>query len=112
MIWLALTLDYAALLAFALGMDVHHRAILGRGPSPDRRRAWKCAGGALLALALAASVWAHGIGVGLVLWFAGWAACGLLLTLLLERAPRFCLLPALAGVLTAALVTAISAATG
>jgi hypothetical protein len=102
MTWLALTLDYAALLAFALGMDAHHRAILGRGPSPDRRRAWKCAGGALLALALAASVWAHGIGVGVVLWFAGWAACGLLLTLLLERCPRLCALPAFACLLAAA----------
>lgn len=103
MTWLALALDYAALLAFALGMDIHHRAILGNTPTTRRRLAWKTAGGLLLALALIAAIAAQGVGVGLVLWFVAWAAGGLVLTLLLERAPRFCALPALACLLAASL---------
>lgn len=108
MIWLALALDYAALLAFALGMEIHHRAILGRVPSAERRRAWKCVGGALLVLALAASVGALGVTGGPVLWFVAWAGGGLVLTLLLERAPRISALPALVCLTAAAISVAVT----
>lgn len=108
MIWLALALDYAALLAFALGMDFHHRTILGRTPPDSLRRGWKAAGVVLLAFALIASVAAQGVGVGLVLWFVAWAGGGLILTLLLERAPRLTVLP----VPVCLLIAAISAANG
>lgn len=107
MIWLALALDYAALLAFALGMKIHHRAILGREPEDVARRAWKTTGVVLLAFALVVCIAAQGVGVGLVLWFVAWAGGGLTLTLLLERAPRFCALPALACLLAAS-ITALA----
>lgn len=96
MTWLALTFDYAALLAFALGMEIHHRAVLGSTPSTGRRLSWKCAGGLLLALALIAAIGARGVAVGLVLWFVAWAGGGLLLTWLLAWRPRWCWLPVVA----------------
>ncbi len=100
MTWLAIALDYAALLAFALGMEIHHRAILRRTPSAGRRLAWKTAGALLLVLALIAAIGTQGVAVGLVLWFVAWAGGGLVLTLLLAWRPRWCWLPAVALMLS------------
>lgn len=84
MIWLSLALNLAGLVAFALGMEVHHRAVLGRAPSAATRLNFKTLGAMLQSFSLAAAIFSAGFGTGFVEWIAGLAACSFGLALLLS----------------------------
>jgi hypothetical protein len=84
MIWLSLLFNFAGLSAFALGTDVHHRAIFDQKPASARAQKLKAGGTLLLSLSLALAIATAGFGVGFVEWIAGLAACGFALALLLS----------------------------
>lgn len=88
MIWLSLFLNFSGLAAFALGMESHHRAVLGRVPAPRLRLNLKALGAMLQAFALSVAILSAGFGVGFVEWIAGLAACGFGLALLLSSRAR------------------------
>jgi len=88
MIWLTLALSFAGLSAFALGMDVHHRAVFAHKPAPRLRRNLQAGGALLQSLSLALAILTAGFGVGFVEWIAGLAAGGFALSLLLSSRGR------------------------
>ncbi|MEN5288729.1 DUF3325 domain-containing protein [Stenotrophomonas lactitubi] len=58
-------LSLAGFICLALAMERHQRDLCGRAFSRHRSRHWRIAGWALLLLALAAAIFAQGVGFGL-----------------------------------------------
>lgn len=103
--WLAATLAYAAVLAFALAMTPHHRAVFN-GPTPPRRMwALRVSGAVCSALAVAGFITAQGWQTGIVAALAALSVASFALTLLLAYRPRWIGWP-----VVALLVAAVSSA--
>lgn len=87
---LAFVLAFAGMAALAFAMDRHHEQLTGaREAPPARRRMLRCAGGLLLAAAVAPCVWVWGATVGAVAWL-GWLSAGALGAVgLIAAAPRW-----------------------
>lgn len=83
-------LAYGGLAAISLTMDRHHADIHGRGKAQDHRTrlSFLLAGWSGIALSFVACIAAHGSHIGPVLWCGMLTATAILLTLLLQYAPR------------------------
>lgn len=83
-------LAYGGLAAISLTMDRHHADIHGRGKAQDHRTrlSFLLAGWSGIALSFVACIAAHGSHIGPVLWCGMLTAAAILLTLLLQYAPR------------------------
>lgn len=83
-------LAYGGLAAISLAMDRHHADIHGRGKAPDHRTRlqFRLAGWFGLALSFMACIAVRGWNTGPVLWCGMLTAAAILLTLLLQYAPR------------------------
>jgi hypothetical protein len=84
----SLALAHAGFVALCLGMDRHHRQVLGARPSPSRARALRAGGWLVLAASYAASVAEAGPSVGTVAWIGALTLGAGVIVLLLPYAPR------------------------
>ncbi len=96
-------LAYAGLAALCLGMDRHHRQVVGRGIKPRATLALRLAGTTILALSFAAAILSDGWVFGPVAWCGGLTAAALALVFLLPYRPRLAMVLGPAGLLIAAL---------
>ncbi|MDR2031319.1 MAG: DUF3325 domain-containing protein [Azoarcus sp.] len=74
--------------AISASMDRHARDIFATAVSPRLRRLRLLAGYGLLALALPVAIAAHGLSIGISVWFGFLALAGTALALILSRWPR------------------------
>lgn len=83
-------LAYGGLAANSVSMDRHYADLHGRGAEPDTRtrQGYRTLGWLGIVLSLAACVIANGWHTGPVLWCGVLTASAILLTLLLQYAPR------------------------
>lgn len=100
-------LAYGGLAANSISLDRHYADIHGRGaePAPRQRRLYRACGWAGILLSLAACVGAQGWHTGPVLWCGVLTAAAIVLTLLLQYAPRKALMLAWIAAAVALLAT-------
>lgn len=101
MIWFSLVFNYIGLTAIAAAMESHRRTF-PRVANHFRPARLFAIGGISQAVALAVAVFTFKLVPGLVLWVIGWAACGLIVSLLLAFRPKLLPLPAIALALISA----------
>ncbi|MDR0441303.1 MAG: DUF3325 domain-containing protein [Candidatus Accumulibacter sp.] len=85
---LCLALSFGGFAALSAGMERHARDIFATAGSPRIRRLRLLAGCVLLALALPPAIAAHGLSIGIAVWFGFLAAASTALALILSWRPR------------------------
>jgi hypothetical protein len=85
---LCLALSFWGFAAISAGMERHSRDIFAVAASPRVRGLRLLAGYALLALALFPAIAAHGLSIGIAVWFGFLALASTALALVLSRRPR------------------------
>ena len=88
MSFLCLVLSFWGFAAISASMDRHAREIFSAPGSPRARRLRLATGYVLLALALPPAIAAHGLSIGIAVWFGVLALASTALALLLSWRPR------------------------
>jgi hypothetical protein len=85
---LCLALSFWGFAAISAGMERHAKDIFAAAGSPRVRRLRLLAGYVLLALALPLAIAAHGLSIGIAVWFGFLAIASTALALILSWRPR------------------------